>query len=176
MPASTQALVVIDIQNDYFPGGAFPLWHAEAALRHAETAMVMAVERAVPVIVVQHVVPASPTAAPFFNAGTHGVAVHPRITMAAPDAAMVVKAHADGFLDTELAAILSARGVGEILLCGMMTHHCVTHTALSRSAEPYAVTVLGDCCASVDAMVHNLALRALADRVSVGNAMDVFRP
>ncbi len=41
----TKALPVIDLQNDYFPGGKFPLWNTDAVLQHVERAIENAVTR-----------------------------------------------------------------------------------------------------------------------------------
>lgn len=158
------ALIVIDVQNDYFADGAFPLWQADAALSQVEAAVAHARAHHVPVILVQHIA-AGP--APFFNRDSHGVAIHPRLLAAAPDAPVVIKTHADSFLDTDLQATLDALGVDSLCLCGMMTHNCVTHTALSPAAARYPVTVLGDASATVSEILHILALRALAPRVAV---------
>ena len=75
------ALIVIDVQNDYFADGAFPLWQADAALSQVEAAVAHARAHHVPVILVQHIA-AGP--APFFNRDSHGVAIHPRLLAAAP--------------------------------------------------------------------------------------------
>jgi nicotinamidase-related amidase len=160
-----KALLLIDIQNDYFPGGKFPLWNSEATLDTIVSAIKAARAKGVPVIHVQHV--ANPVAgiAPFFNQGTEGVAIHPRVLAAAPDAPVVVKEFADSFYRTGLEEVLSGLGVNELLVCGMMTQNCVTHTAISKAAEKYTVTVLPDCCTTVDAMIHNIALHALSIRV-----------
>ena len=158
------ALIVIDVQNDYFADGAFPLWQADAALSQVEAAVAHARAHHVPVILVQHIA-AGP--APFFNRDSHGVAIHPRLLAAAPDAPVVIKTHADSFLETNLQATLDALGVDSLWLCGMMTHNCVTHTALSPQAQGYTVRVLEDLCTTVDAMIHAIAISALRDRVEV---------
>lgn len=158
------ALIVIDVQNDYFADGAFPLWQADAALSQVEAAVAHARAHHVPVILVQHIA-AGP--APFFNRDSHGVAIHPRLLAAAPEAPVVIKTHADSFLETDLQATLDALGVDSLWLCGMMTHNCVTHTALSPAAARYSVTVLGDASTTVSEILHILALRALAPRVAV---------
>jgi nicotinamidase-related amidase len=49
----------------------------------------------------------------------------------------------------------------------MMTQNCVTHTAISKSAEKYSVSILSDCCTTVDAMIHNIALHALTTRITL---------
>jgi nicotinamidase-related amidase len=47
----------------------------------------------------------------------------------------------------------------------MMTQNCVTHTALSKSAEKYKLTILPECCTTVDQMIHRIALNALSTRI-----------
>lgn len=78
---------------------------------------------------------------------------------------MVEKQHADSFLNTTLSDVLRAQNIRELVVCGMMTQNCVTHTALSPAASDYSVRVLSDACSAPDAMVHGIALRALSDRV-----------
>lgn len=164
MPATKTALIVIDVQNDYFPGGHYPLWNTAATLDAIEQAIQRANAAGVPVMLVQHI---AAGASPFFNQGSDGVEIHPRIRAAAPQAPVVVKTWADSFIDTTLEATLQALGVGELLVCGMMTQNCVTHTAISKSADKYKVSILSDCCTTVDEMIHALATNALAPRVAV---------
>jgi len=173
-PTSQRALVVIDLQNDYFPDGKFPLWNTEAVLAQVESAIARARAQGVPVILVQHIADASNGTAPFFNAGTSGVDLHARILAAAPDAVVVTKAQADSFLNTALEKTLAELGANELLICGMMTQNCVTHTAISKAAEKYRVAVLGDCCASVSQIIHLIALKALAARVPVVESASVL--
>jgi nicotinamidase-related amidase len=161
------ALIVIDLQNDYFPGGQFPLWNAEGVLDCVEAAIARARAAGIPVVIVQHVADPARGIAPFFNDGTPGVAVHPRILAAAPDAPVVVKHFADSFVATTLEATLAGLGVDELLLCGMMTQNCVTHTALSKAAEKYRITVLTDCCTTVSEILHRIALNALSTRIAL---------
>ncbi len=160
-----KALLVIDIQNDYFPGGKYPLWNADSTLANIEHAITSAKAKNVPVILIQHVADLERGPAPFFNRDTDGVRIHPRILSAAADAPVVVKAFADAFLMTGLEQVLARLGVIELLMCGMMTQNCVTHTAISKSAEKYSVCILPDCCTTVDAMIHNIALNAVSTRV-----------
>lgn len=161
------ALIVIDPQNDYFPGGAFPLWNTEAAL----AAMLQAVSRAqaagIPIVYVQHIADPAGGIAPLFNAGTEGAALHPALLAAAGDAHVLIKHRADSFRGTGLQALLHTHAVDSLLLCGMMTQNCVTHTALSETANGYRVQVLADACTTVSAPLHAIALHALGDRVSL---------
>ena len=167
-----KALLLIDLQNDYFPGGKFPLWNTAAVLTNIEQAIKAARTQGIPVIHIQHI--AKTGIAPFFNLGTAGAKIHPRILAAAPDAPIVVKEYADSFVGTKLEETLSGLGVDELLVCGMMTQNCVTHTAISKSAEKYKVSILPDCCTTVDEMLHNIALHALSTRVSLVPAKDAL--
>jgi nicotinamidase-related amidase len=163
----SKALLVIDLQNDYFPGGKFPLWNTETILASIEGAIRAAQDKSIPVIHIQHIADASGGVAPFFNEGTEGAAIHPRILAAAPEAPVVVKHFADSFEKTTLEATLRGLDTTELLVCGMMTQNCVTHTAISKAAESYAVTILPDCCTTVNEMLHLIALHAVSTRVKL---------
>ena len=162
-----QALIVIDLQNDYFPEGKFPLWNTDTTLTNTESAIAKAKAINIPLILVQHVADASKGIAPFFNAGTPGVDIHARILAAAPDGIIITKAFADSFHQTALEKTLAKLGVEELLICGMMTQNCVTHTAISKSAEKYSVKILSDCCTTVSQMIHLIALNAVSTRIAL---------
>jgi nicotinamidase-related amidase len=159
-----KAVLVIDLQNDYFPGGKFPLWNTDVVLQNVERAVAKATARGIPVIHVQHV---AKGVGPFFHEGTAGADIHPRIRAAAPTAPVVVKEFADSFEKTDLEETLTKLGVTDVLLCGMMTQNCVTHTAISKAAEKYGVTILPDCCTTVSEILHLIALHAVSTRVQL---------
>lgn len=161
----SKVLLVIDLQNDYFTDGAYPLWNADVTLTRVESAIQRAAAANVPVVLVRHVADAAQGPAPFFNPGAPGADVHPGILAAAPHAPRVVKSFADGFVGTTLEETLAQLGATELLVCGMMTQNCVTHTAISKSAEKYDVTVLADCCTTVTELLHLMALHALSTRI-----------
>ncbi len=170
----TKALLVIDLQNDYFPGGKFPLWNTEAVLGNIERAIEKANSQGIPVVIIQHIANSKMGIAPFFNEGTKGADIHPRILAAAPDAPVVVKEFADSFEKSTLEETLAKLGTTDLLVCGMMTQNCVTHTAISKAAEKYSVSVLVDCCTTVDEMIHNIALHALSTRVKLVPSSEVL--
>ena len=169
-----KALLLIDLQIDYFPGGKFPLWNTDAVLTNIEQAIKAARMKGIPIIHIQHVANPKMGIAPFFNEGTEGAKIHPLILAAAPDAPIVVKEYADSFVGTKLEETLSGLGVDELLVCGMMTQNCVTHTAISKSAEKYKVSILADCCTTVNEMLHNIALHAVSTRVSLVQAKEAI--
>lgn len=169
-----KALVVIDLQKDYFPDGKFPLWDSPSVADRTVAAIGQAQAKGIPVILVQHVANAAKGLAPFFNAGTEGVRIHPEILAAAPHAPVVVKEFADSFHQTDLEKVLSGFGTDEIVVCGMMTQNCVTHTAISKAAEKYKVTVLTDCCTTVSEILHLIALNALPTRVALATVTEAL--
>ena len=169
-----KALLLIDLQNDYFPRGKFPLWNTDVTLSNIEQAMKAAELKNIPIIHIQHIANPEMGIAPFFNQGTEGAKIHSRILEAAPDAPIVIKEFADSFVKTNLEDILTELGVDELLVCGMMTQNCVTHTAISKSAEKYKVSILPDCCTTVDEMLHNIALHAVSTRVSLVPSKDAI--
>lgn len=169
---SKPVLVVIDVQNDYFEGEAFPLWNAEPTLAATEKAIAKARAKGAPVVFVQHI---AQGAAPFFNPGSEGVKLHARISAAVGGSPVVVKQHADAFEATTLYQTLQDLGADELLLCGMMTQNCVTHTAVSRRADGYAkVTVLADACTTVSQMLHLIAVDGLSTRVALSDVDSAF--
>lgn len=161
----TTALLIIDVQNDYFPDGAFPLWNADATLDAIIAAIGRARSRNEQVILVQHV--AASTDSPLFRPGTHGAAIHARLLVAAPDAPVVVKQYADSFHQTGLAGVLAEMGVTRLRIMGMMTQNCVVFTALSPAADRYDVSVVADCTTTINQAIHNFALHGLSTRVPV---------
>lgn len=165
MSASCPALLVVDLQNDYFPGGLFPLWDTEGRLDKVKQAIAHAKLRHWPILLIQHVADSRQGLAPFFNPQTPGVEIHSEIRALVPDAPVVIKHFADSFEQTGLAEMLQRLGCDSLILCGMMTQNCITHTALSKQAEPYAISVLPDACTTVSDMLHRIAIHALANRV-----------
>lgn len=167
---SQAALLVIDLQNDYFPNGKFPLWNTETTLNNIKNAIAKANEKNIPVIHIQHIADPAMGIAPFFNEGSEGADIHPEIFALAPNADVVIKHFADGFEQTNLEEVLQKHEVTELLVSGMMTQNCVTHTAISKAAEKYDVSILMDCCTTVDEMIHNIALHAVSTRVPLVTA------
>lgn len=164
----TRSVVVIDIQNEYFPGGALPLHEAEATEDRIVAALGRARDAGDRIILVQHV---SDKPGLFHKDGA-GVAIRPRILEAAGDAPVVTKSVADAFQDTDLAARLE--GTTELVICGMMTQNCVVFTSMSRAAEGYDIRVAGDLCAAPSDVVHRIALNALGSKLKVVTAADVW--
>eukprot|EP01100_Stratorugosa_tubuloviscum_P012179 TRINITY_DN564_c1_g1_i1.p1 TRINITY_DN564_c1_g1~~TRINITY_DN564_c1_g1_i1.p1 ORF type:complete len:175 (+),score=82.07 TRINITY_DN564_c1_g1_i1:22-546(+) len=165
--ATKKALILIDVQNDYFEGGKFALWNTNTILENILKAIEKAKKENIIVIIVQHIANSSLGTAPFFNKDTKGAENHEQLIAAVPDAPIVIKEYADSFHQTNLESILSQNSINELLICGMMTQNCVTHTAISKAAEKYKVNVLIDCCTTVSEILHHIALHAISVRVNL---------
>lgn len=164
-----QALIVVDIQNDYFPAGKWPLVGVEAAADNA--ARIIADFRAAGDLVV-HIRHEFTTAdAPFFAPGSEGAQLHPKV-LNRSDEPVVLKHHINSFRETELEAILDQHGIDELVVVGNMSHMCVHGITRAAVDMGYQVTVIHDACATLDlefnrvkvpaAQVHAAFMAALA--------------
>ncbi|MEF1311199.1 cysteine hydrolase family protein [Vibrio mytili] len=168
------ALLIIDIQSDYFPKGKFPLWNTDKTLINIKELIAKANRQDVPVFLIQHLSSAPKGMAPFFEKGSEGANIHPEIVAICPNAEVIQKQHADSFYQTHLGESLEKFDINELLICGMMTQNCVTHTAISKKAEKYKVSIIEDCCTTTDAMIHKVALNAVSPRVPLVTLTEVL--
>ena len=138
----TRALVIVDIQRDYFPGGKMPLHEPEAAAKKA--AQVLETFRAAgdPVIHVQHL---SPAGGGFLEEGTEGAEV-----MLAPQdgETLITKRAPNSFLGTDLEQTLRGLDVEEVVVTGMMTSMCVDATTRAGADLGFKMTLVPDACAA----------------------------
>lgn len=177
-PSST-ALVLIDLQNDYFPGGDMALVGADAAVHRAARLLAGFRERSLPVFHVQHI--EADDQAPFFRPGTPGVDIHPAVRPAAGEP-VIVKHFPNSFRGTSLLEDLNKAGVTELCFAGMMTHMCVDSTVRAAADLGFGCTVAEDACATtqlslggsdVDARAVQLAfLAALNDGLASVQSVD----
>lgn len=165
----SRALVIVDIQNDYFPGGAFPLVEPEAAAANAATVLDAFRAAGDAVVHIQHVWDAPD--ATFMRPGTAGVEIHPSVTPLAGET-IIRKAEPNAFLGTPLESTLRGAGIDDVVVLGMMSSMCVDATVRAASDLGFSVTVVHDACAAPDlefgdtvvpgASVHAAFMAALA--------------
>ena len=139
------ALLVIDLQNDYFPGGAMELEGAQAAGDKARAALEAFRGRGLPVIHVRHL--SVRPGATFFIPGTRGAEIHDLVRPR--DGEVVVeKNFPNSFRGTPLQRILAEQRIRSLAVAGMMTHMCVDATVRHAADLGYGITLLGDACAT----------------------------
>ena len=128
----TQALLLIDIQNDYFPGGAMELEGSPLAGRKAGELLQAFRRASKPVVHVQHV--STRPGATFFLPDTKGVEIHESVAPLQGET-VIRKHHPNSFRDTPLLEHLRGHGVAELVIAGMMTQMCVDSS--TRAARPW---------------------------------------
>jgi nicotinamidase-related amidase len=163
------ALLVIDVQNFYFPGGALPLAAPEAAAARARRLLEAFRLRGWPVIHVLHLGKDQAAASP--DSGDPAHRAHPDV-MPRPGEPVIGKRDANAFKDTELLATLRRLGVRRLVIAGMQTHMCVEAATRAAADLGFEVTVVHDACATRPlafggqevpaAQVHAAALAAMA--------------
>jgi nicotinamidase-related amidase len=142
-----RALIVVDIQNDYFPGGKWTLHNMDAAADNAALLIESARNNQDLVVHIRHEFPT--TDAPFFAPGSEGAQINAKVKNRDGEA-VIVKHQINSFRDTNLKEILDKNNVEEVVICGAMSHMCVD--AVTRASNDYGfkVTVVHDACASRD--------------------------
>lgn len=152
-----QALIVVDIQNDYFPQGKWPLVGAEAAADNAARLIAAFREAGDSVVHIRHEF-TSPDA-PFFVRGSEGAKLHPKVINRA-DEPVVLKHFVNSFRETELQSILDEQGIKDLVVVGSMSHMCVEGITRAAADLGYSVTVIHDACASRDLEFNGLTVPA----------------
>jgi nicotinamidase-related amidase len=142
-----RALLIIDIQNDYFPGGAFPLVEPEVAAENASKVLSAFRDAGEPVVHLQHV--SGEEDAAFMRAGSDGVEIHEAVTPIDGEP-VLQKGEPNGFVGTPLEAELRSRDVDEVVVAGMMSSMCVDATVRAAVDLGFTATVVHDACAAPD--------------------------
>ncbi|GGK41859.1 Nicotinamidase-related amidase [Pseudomonas koreensis] len=152
-----QALILVDIQNDYFPQGKWPLVGAEAAADNAARLLAVFREAGDPVVHIRHEF--TSTDAPFFAPGSDGAKLHPKV-LNRPDEPVVLKHFVNSFRETELQSILDEQGIKDLVIVGSMSHMCIDGITRAAADLGYGVTVIHDACASRDLEFNGLTVPA----------------
>jgi nicotinamidase-related amidase len=168
--ASARTLLIIDIQRDYFPGGAYPLVGPEAAAAEANRVLESFRGSGEPVIHMKHVWDAPD--AEFMRPGTDGVEIHPAVAPANGEL-VLEKSSPNSFVETGLEDELRSRDTKELVVAGMMSSMCVDATVRAAADLGFSPTVVHDACAAPDldfngvdvpgAAVHAAFMAALGD-------------
>lgn len=141
----TTALVLVDLQNDYFPGGTMELVGAEAAVAQAALLLQTFRQRSAPVFHVQHI--AKRAGATFFLPGTVGAEIHQAVRPNAGET-VVVKHFPNSFRETTLLESLRSVGSEKLVFAGMMTHMCVDTTVRAAADLGFQCALAQDGCAT----------------------------
>jgi nicotinamidase-related amidase len=141
----TTALVLIDLQNDYFPDGAMELVGSDAAVAQTQALLLAFRDRSLPVFHVQHI--STRPSATFFLPNTIGVDIHNSVQPAAGER-VITKHFPSSFRETELLERLRSANATRVVISGMMTHMCVDTTVRAATDLGFECFLAQDGCAT----------------------------
>ena len=158
-----KALIVVDVQNDFCPGGSLAVAHGDEVVAPLNRLIKEFIDRGEPVYETRDWHPARTKHFQAYGGvwpvhcvqGTHGAEFHaslsddPRITIISKG----VDESADGysgFDGTNLAELLREEEVKEVWVGGLATDYCVKHTVLDAVKEGFEVKALADAMRAVN--------------------------
>lgn len=142
------ALILIDIQNDYFPqfsSAKKPLPTMQDAADNAARLLDNARTKSTLVIHIRHI--AKSMDAPFFLPGSDGSEIHGSVLPIQTEI-VVIKTRPNSFFGTELEATLRENGIEKLVICGAMTQMCIDATTRAAVDLGFGTVVVDDACAA----------------------------
>jgi nicotinamidase-related amidase len=152
-----QALIVVDIQNDYFPQGKWPLVGADTAADNAARLIKAFRDAGDSVVYIRHEFTSAE--APFFTPGSEGAKLHPKV-LNRVDEPVVLKHFVNSFRETDLKSILDEQDIKELVVVGSMSHMCIDGVTRAAADLGYTVTVIHDACATRDLEFNGVTVPA----------------
>ena len=142
-----RALIVVDIQNDYFPDGLWPVSGMEAAADNAARLLTAARSAHDLVVHIRHEFETND--APFFKPGSSGAQIHRKVQNLSNEP-VIVKRFANSYRQTNLKDILDRHGINQVVICGAMTQNCIDAITRASNDFGYDCVVIHDACAARD--------------------------
>ncbi len=139
------ALIIIDIQNDYFPGGKMELEGSPEASLQAAKLLQSFRSKGLPLLHIQPV--SNRPGASFFLPDTEGVMIHANVAPRAGET-VLKKNFPNSFRGTKLLEHLRALDADHLVFTGMMTHMCVDTTARAAFDLGFSCSLAHDACAT----------------------------
>ena len=141
------ALLMIDIQNDYFPGGTMELSATNEAAEKAGDLLSFFRNNEMPVIHIQHI--GVQEGATFFLPETKGAEIHQSVTPLETEK-VIIKNFPNSFRETELLDYLKEKSISNLVICGMMTDVCVSSTTRAAMDFGFHNTIITDAVTTRD--------------------------
>ena len=139
-----KALIIIDMQNDYFENGSMELVSINEALIQTNKLIKYAREKEYKIYFVQHF--ATKEGATFFVPNTIGVELHKDLEI--QNDMIIKKNYPNSFRDTNLQKELENENISELIICGAMTHMCIDTTVRAGFDLGYKIELASDACAT----------------------------
>ena len=151
------ALILVDIQNDYFPGGKMELVGIEAAAQKAQLVLNQFRTQNQPIFHIQHI--AIQPGATFFLPDTKGVETHASVAPLKNER-IIQKHFPSAFRDTPLLDELKEGNIDSLVICGAMSHMCIDTTVRAAFDLGFNCTVISDACATRALAFGNITTEA----------------
>jgi nicotinamidase-related amidase len=151
------ALLLIDIQNDYFPNGRMPLEKSTEAGIKAQEVLQAFRSKHIPIIHVQQI--STRPDATYFLPCTKGIEFHQTV-QPVKNETIIKKHYPNSFKDTGLLNHLIKNQINHLVLCGMMTHLDVDATTRAAYDLGFSCTVIHDACATKNLEFNNTSILA----------------
>ena len=143
----TRALIIVDVQNDYFSGGAMELVGMEEAAANCRALLEAFRAAGEPLFHIRHL--AARPGATFFVPDTPGAEIHESV-LPAKNETLVTKHYPSAFRDTGLDSALHQAGIEDLVICGAMSHMCIDTTVRAAFDLGFRCRVAADACATRD--------------------------
>lgn len=166
-----QGLLIIDVQQDYFPGGKMPLVQPEAALRQINRLEEHFLQNDLPIIYIQHI--KYDLHADFFKVCSKGAQLHPSLK-ATSQSIIIKKLFPNSFFKTSLEKRLKKLGVQQLVITGMMTHMCVDSTTRASCEKDLRPIVISDATATKDLAIDDKLVPAADVQAAFLSALTNF--
>jgi len=149
--------MLIDLQNDYFPGGKMQLVNIEKAAENAKILLNEFRKNSLPIVHIQHI--ATDLDATFFLPQTNGVKIN---EMVAPHEkeTVVAKNYPNSFRETSLMEFLQKEAIKNLIICGAMSHMCIDATTRAAFDFGFDCVVAEDACATKDLFFKDKIIKA----------------
>ena len=165
------ALILIDVQNDYFENGKMELFKPVEASLKAKKVLQQFRAEDWPVIHVQHM--STREDATFFIPKTNGVEIHENVSPLEKEK-VVVKHFPNSFRETDLLKALQEQNIKRLVICGMMTHMCVDATTRAAKDFGFDCIIIGDACATKNLEINGETVDAAEVQKSFLAALNYF--
>ncbi|RTE66762.1 cysteine hydrolase [Amphritea opalescens] len=154
---SNTALLLIDFQNDYFPGGKWELHNIDATVANGAALLTAFRQEGLPVIHVYHEFEKED--APFFLPNSDGAKIYPAVTPIEGET-VILKHSANAFKNTTLQESFDALGVENLIVAGAMSNICIDAGVRAAADLGYNVTVAHDACTTRDQVFNGVTVPA----------------
>ena len=152
------ALLLIDLQNDYFPNGKMELVGIDTASQNAKSLLEHFRSTSQPIIHIQHI-STRPTAT-FFLPDTRGAEIHESVKPIHGET-VIKKNSPNSFQKTDLLKTLQNLNTKKLVIAGAMTHMCIDATTRAAKDLDFECTLIHDACATRDLTFNEITVPAL---------------